>query len=89
MTTIPEIRTRLHELSTIHGIPELAVLAEATRRRSHGRKGRVVSREVTPALEAEVRDYAKLHKEESMHVIGQRFGINQGRVSEILFGKRH
>lgn len=88
MRTIPEIRDRLFALAEEHGIPELASLAEETRRRFNGRKAPVRSVFVTDDLAAQVQAYAAKHPKASMHDIGERFGINQGRVSEILFGRR-
>lgn len=35
-----------------------------------------------------VNTYASAHPKAAMHDIATLFGINQGRVSEILFGKR-
>jgi predicted XRE-type DNA-binding protein len=43
---------------------------------------------VTPQMAAEIR-YLKLKKGLFNHQIAALFGINQGRVSEVLTGKRH
>lgn len=86
--TMPEIRARLHEIARENGLPELAQLAEETKRRYHGRKGRTTALKVTPALAARVRAYFKAHPDENNRTIGARFQIDGGRVSEILFGKR-
>lgn len=86
--TIPEIRERLHELAAELGVPELAELAEETRRRFHGRVGRTTARKVTDELADEVRAYARAHPTMNQRTIGARFKIDHGRVSEILFGKR-
>jgi hypothetical protein len=86
--TIPEIRARLFELADAHGIPELAVLAEETKREYHGRAGRTDARKVTPELAEQVRAYAARHPGENHRNIGAHFGIDGGRVSEILHGKR-
>ncbi|CCG43379.1 hypothetical protein [Magnetospirillum molischianum] len=86
--TIPEIRERLRELADVHGISELSEIADKLKRRYNGRKAPRASKAVTPALAAEVRDHCKAHPEETMHQVATKFGINQGRVSEILFGKR-
>lgn len=86
--TIPQIRERLVELAAVHSIPELADLAEETRRRFHGRKAPVRSFGITPELKAEVRAHAASHPKKHMRDIAQVFKIDQGRVSEILFGKR-
>lgn len=86
--TIPEIRERLLEIAAEHGIPEVADLAHETRREFHGRKAPVESAAVTPELAERVRRYATENPRASMLKIGVKFGLNQGRVSEIMFGKR-
>lgn len=86
--TIPEIRERLFELAREHDMPELAQLAEETKREFHGRAGRTTARRVTPELAAQVRAYAHDHPRENQRNIGARFKIDHGRVSEILHGKR-
>jgi len=94
--TIPEVRQRLYELSEAHqGTAlghELWTLASNLHRRQSKRSRtsgeRVECRKVTPELAAAVRDYERDHPDETMLAIGRRFDINQGRVSEILYGKR-
>jgi hypothetical protein len=86
--TIPEVRERLHALAAETGNAELASLADQLRRRYNGRKGRVVSKPITEEVAVAVRQYVELHPDEPIHTLATRFGINQGRVSEILFGKR-
>lgn len=86
--TIPQVRERLLALSIEHDLPELAALAEQTRRRHAGRKAPVASVALTPELAGRIRAYARKHPAETMVSIGVRFGVNQGRVSEALFGKR-
>jgi len=86
--TIPQIRERLHELAIDLNCPELADLAEETRRRYHGRKAPIEAASVTPAIARRVRSYAARNPRKTQRAIGQRFNIDHGRVSEILFGKR-
>lgn len=86
--TIPEIRMRLHELAVEHGIAELAQLAEETKRQYHGRRAPARARRIDRATEAKVRRLARQHPNMPQREIGRRFGIDGGRVSEILFGKR-
>ena len=86
--TIPEIRDRLHELADQHGIPELHMLADATKRRYHGRAARITQHVPSPELAASIRAYAAAHPDMGMWDIGKVFGLNQGRVSEVLYGKR-
>ena len=86
--TLPEIRARMHELADELGCPELAALAEETKRRYHGRSAPITARAVTPALAAKVRAYKAAHPDASNRTIGALFKIDGGRVSEILHGKR-
>jgi hypothetical protein len=48
----------------------------------------VKSRSITPALKTAIRAYARRNPEDSQHEIAQAFGVNGGRVSEALAGKR-
>lgn len=86
--TIPEIRARLHELAAEHGIPELSELAEETKRQYHGRRAPTRARPVDRALAVRVSFFARRNPGMPQREIGRRFGIDGGRVSEILFGKR-
>jgi hypothetical protein len=88
MRTIPQIRERLHELADLLGVPELHDLANETKRRSPPRRVRNESVPVTPALERAVRNVAKAKPHWSYRRIGEYFGINIGRISEILTGFR-
>lgn len=45
-------------------------------------------RRITPVMKAQIRQYALAHPAAHQVDIGQTFGINPGRVSEILTGKR-
>jgi hypothetical protein len=85
---LPEIRDRLHELADLHGIDELHELAEETRRRYNGRQAGPVSVPVTPELAQAVSAYATAFPTLPLGEIGRVFRLNQGRVSEILNGKR-
>lgn len=87
--TLPEIRNRLHELADLHGIPELHELAHATRRRITGRRASSQqSAPVTPELALAVAAYTTAFPDKPFHEVGPMFGLNPGRVSEILNGKR-
>ena len=88
MKTIPQIRERLFQLADEHNIPELAELAEQTRRRFNGRKAKARAPKIDDLMASRVRVYAYRNREKSLVEIGRVFNINQGRVSEILFGKR-
>lgn len=45
-------------------------------------------RRITPAMKAQIRLYAVTHPAAHQVDIGNLFGVNPGRVSEILTGKR-
>lgn len=94
--TIPEIRQRLYELSVLNtgtdlGV-ELGMLADELWRRQSPRSltadQRIESTHVTPLLAYRIREYARDHPDETMLSIGRHFNVNQGRVSEALYGKR-
>lgn len=86
--TIPEIRSRLHELAREHGISELHQLAEETKRRRAVRRAPVrhppLSDDQLDALKA----YARANPQAHLQDIAVRFRTNAGRVSEALHGKR-
>lgn len=85
--TVPEVRERLYVLSDV--LPELRALADQLWRRPPGRKkAPAVSRKLTPELKDEIRAYASAHPGETEHSVSIHFGVNQGRVSEALFGHR-
>lgn len=87
--TIPEVRDRLYELSDELHQPELRRLADQLwRRRPWRQPVRPVHRRMTPELAAEVRAYVAAHPYEPEDVVGTRFGVNQGRISEALAGFR-
>lgn len=84
---IPEVRERLHEIAEETGNAELNFLANQLIRRFHGR-GPNVSNPVTPELAAQVRILHQENPKMAYHQIGERLGVSQGRVSEIIHGKR-
>lgn len=88
MSTIPDIRDRLHELADQHHIDELHDLAEATRRRYHGRRAPARHGPLTDDEIEEIRKFAVTHPDTAEAEIAALFQTNQGRVSEALFGKR-
>jgi len=83
---IPQIRERLHELAKELDCPELAELAEATRRKPYARKGLRQSRRITHELAEEIRLFATYNQTMPLSAIAHRFNVNPGRVSEILNG---
>lgn len=85
---IPEIADRLRALAIQHRLPELQDLAAHLGRRTAFRRGKVTSVSMTPALSEEIRRYAAEHEDASQAEIGRHFGVNPGRVSEAIHGKR-
>lgn len=88
MRTIPQIRERLHEKAIEHGDPELAELAEQTRRRAPCRQTPTARKGLDETLAERIRAYAEAHPTTSQHDIANVFGTNSGRVSEALAGYR-
>lgn len=85
--TIPQIRERLHELAVIHGIPELSSLATATIRRSYKRAPSTRSG-LDRKLKSSIRAFVKENPEMAFQDVANIFGVNPGRVSEAVHGKR-
>ena len=102
--TIPQIRERLNEISrdlvdyateaeffagrVAAFAAEIAALAEETKRRPPVRNGRVTARHVTPEVAAAIRTIARENPRMPNREIGLRLGVDGGRVSEVLAGKR-
>lgn len=94
--TIPEIRELIGELTEeskrlarrqLYIAQKINQLAEETRRRSYDRAP-ITSRRVTAAVRLSVRDMAFRHPNMTHQALAEVHGINIGRVSEILHGKR-
>ena len=94
--TIPEIRELIGELTEeskrlarrqLYIAQKINQLAEETRRRSYDRAP-ITSRRVTAEIRASVRTMADHFPALSHQEIAEAHGINIGRVSEILHGKR-
>ena len=62
--------------------------AEALAQRIAVTHGRRVSARMTPAKEREIWETHRLFPTMPQHEIARRCGVNQGRVSEVLAGKR-
>jgi hypothetical protein len=86
--TIPEIRVRLLELAERHNIQELHDLAMQLHRRPAIRKAPADSMPLTPEIERSIRDLACRHPSATYKRIANMAGVNIGRVSEVLAGKR-
>jgi hypothetical protein len=98
MATIPDLRKRLLAVADrlpFAGLPERVALAKELRdieaqmyRRPYVRKAPASANHMTPALEKRIRRYAWVHPDMTYQEIGTHFGVNSGRVSEVLAGKR-
>lgn len=66
---------------------ELRALADALSRRK-GTRGRRVSPPMTKEMAIAIRMHHLLHPEKSQAEIARFFGVSDGRVSEVLKGKR-
>ena len=94
--TIPEIRELIGELTEeskrlarrqLYIAQKINQLAEETRRRSYDRAP-ITSRRVTAAVRLSVRVMAAEYPDMPHQALAEAHGINIGRVSEILHGKR-
>ena len=85
---IPEIRQRLRELAVEHDLPELLTLADELRRRKLDARAPIASKHMNDHLRADIIEYAKSHPDMTQFAIAEKFGVNQGRVSEALHGFR-
>lgn len=85
---IPEVADRLRSIAVEAAIPELTELADELRRRPAGRKAPPSAEPMTPQLARRIRAYRKANPSVSQVEISRRFSVNQGRVSEVLKGKR-
>jgi len=62
--------------------------ADALAQRTAVTHGRVVSARMTPAKEREIWEVHRMFPTLPQHEIARRCGVNQGRVSEVLAGRR-
>lgn len=87
--TIPTIRAELRKIAFDPKTPakigeRLTRLAdELTRRPSEKRAERS-----SAAMAGAIRTFAEKYPQRTQHEIAEHFGVNQGRVSEVLSGKR-
>ena len=80
---LPDVKKRLDDL-----IVELQALSAEIPRRRPLKKGRITSVSVTPTLRKAVIVEHKINPKKSQAELAKQFGVNPGRVSEILRGKR-
>lgn len=88
MRTIPQIRLRLQQLAKSLACPELAQLAEETKRRPYVRRARNTGRILSPTERDSILSYATTYPNMTYAAIAARFNTNSGRVSEIVAGFR-
>jgi hypothetical protein len=92
MTTIPEIRAEMLRTADSLKNPALQYLIRSwekeLHRRPYVRKASRKSNPCTDQIDRRIRAYARLHKDASQQEIANAHGVNPGRVSEALAGKR-
>lgn len=86
--TIPDLAIELRTLAARHAVPELTLIADALRRRRPSAPAKPSSRKATDELRDQIRAFARANIGMSQQEIAHRFGVNAGRVSEALHGKR-
>lgn len=95
---IPEVRRQLSQaaddLRTGARKPEQIaklldfLVTELWRKKSRRKVGKPIRVKLTPELKAEIRTYARVHKDQDLQEIANHFNVNPGRVSEIVSGHR-
>jgi hypothetical protein len=95
---IPDVRKQLSQaaddLRTGARKPEQVaklldyLVTELWRKRSRRKVGKAIRTPITPEMKAEIRLFAREHKDQDLQEIANRFNVNPGRVSEILSGHR-
>lgn len=98
MSNIPEGRKRLLELADLLRNDELdkwsaadelqVIINQCLVRETPIRRAPTRPRRITTSMKREIVAYAAANPLAHQTDIGQRFGVNPGRVSEILTGKR-
>lgn len=97
MSNIPFARTTLQRLafdlrtnaiSRLEAADEINTLLQMLARKSPVRRAPVKKRGITPDLRSVILRYASDHPKAHLQDIADRFGVNPGRVSEILNGLR-
>lgn len=93
--TIPQVRAHidyvlghLTSMKPAQVEAELKFIKSNLFRRKHGRVAPPRSKSMTPAIAANIRHYAAAHPSASHQQIANACGVNPGRVSEVLNGKR-
>lgn len=86
--TLPEVQEQLRVFAQDWGRPELASLADEMRRRSSGPRPAPVSQPMTEDLAKAIRALKAANPGMTQVEIARKCRVNQGRVSEVLKGKR-
>jgi len=95
MSNIPEARERIDSLMTYVNanenaldadqiLLELVSIKSMLYRKSPVRRADPHSQPMTPELAASIRAFAKRNEGMPLQIIGQRFNVNAGRVTEVL-----
>lgn len=85
---LPEITSRLRELAVEMNCEELRTLVDEIGRRKLGPRAPVTSRKITDEIRERIRSIHKDNPNLSQAEIAIQVGVNPGRVSETLRGKR-
>lgn len=85
---IPEIQQELHQLAREHGIERLSDLADELSRRAPVRRAPATSVKMTAVVRRRIKDYAQAFPNMPLAEIAKHVGVNPGRVSETLRGRR-
>lgn len=92
MSNIPRARQMLHDLAKTLDPVSAAIIEgpimQHLTREPHVRKARVKNAGVSPEIKHQIRQLAAAHPDMHLSEIGEIVGVNQGRVSEVLNGKR-
>lgn len=98
MSDIPSARQSIMELVTalLEGekfsnsklADELMAIEAMLYRKAPVRRASVNSQKMTPELAKSIRVFAARNEDMPLQQIAQKFGVNSGRVSEVLHGER-
>jgi len=80
---LPDVAARLNELAV-----EIAELSAQIKRRKPVNIAPPAARRMTKQLAADIRSHAREHPTWTQMQIAKKFGVNPGRVSEAIRGKR-
>ena len=85
---LPEIAARLRELAIELDCSELSELADEISRRKGGQRAPATSAPMTDQIRNEIKEIHQKYPNLSQQKIASKVGVNPGRVSETLRGKR-